>query len=128
LTANPSKSGANKAGRERLPEEEESRPAVALTVVWMLTCTSTAAGLIVVLALRLLMLLLPAARGGAHPLASVAGMLLLVSLTTGVVCLLLTPLAYRVRRDPPPRAITIAAILIGLAPIVTIAIDALRAQ
>jgi hypothetical protein len=32
----------------------------------------------------------------------------------------LTPLAYRVRSTAPPRAIAIAALLIGLAPLVTL--------
>jgi len=78
---------------------------------------STAVGCFVVLALRLLMLAIPIAAGRVHPLGQAAGVLLFVAITTGVLCLALTPLVYRVRIDPPPRPVTIAAIAIGLAPI-----------
>jgi len=37
-----------------------------------------------------------------------------------VLCLGLTPLVYRVRRTRPPRAVTVGAVLIGAAPIVTL--------
>jgi hypothetical protein len=99
-------------------DEGESRSAVALTVVWMLTCMSTAVGCFVVLALRLLMLALPVAAGRVHPLNQAAGVLLFVAITTGVLCLALTLLIYRVRAVPPPRPITIGAVAIGIAPIV----------
>ena len=104
--------------RQRQPDERESRGAVALTVAWMLTCMSTAAGLLVVLALRLLMIAFPMAAGGVHPLERVAGVLLAVALITGICCVVLTPLVYRVRQTPPPREITVGAVLIGVAPIV----------
>src|SRR5438105_4791436 len=99
-------------------DEDEPRSAVAVTVVWMLTCMSTAVGCFVVLALRLLILALPVAAGPVHPLSQAADVLLFVAITTGVMCLALTPLIYRVRTIPPPRPVTIAAIAIGLAPIV----------
>ena len=108
--------------RERQPDEQESRGAVALTVAWMLTCMSTAAGLMVVLALQLLMLAFPVAAGGFHPLGRVAGVLLAVALITGVCCVALTPLVYRVRQTPPPREITVGAVLIGIAPIVLLVV------
>jgi len=40
-----------------------------------------------------------------------------LALVTGLLCLAFTVLAYRVRQVAPPGAITIAAVLIGLAPI-----------
>jgi hypothetical protein len=104
------------------PDAGETRAAVALTVVWMLTCMSTAAAMLMVLIFRLLVIGFPVAAGGRHPLAAVAGVLLFVALMTGVLCLALTPLVYRVRRTRPPRAITIGAVLIGAAPIVTMII------
>ena len=103
--------------REQQPDANESRGAVAVTVAWMLSCMSTAAGMLTVLSLRLLMLAFPVAEGGDHPLGRIAGVLLFVALATGVVCLGFTPLAYRVRKAPPPRAITVGALLIGIAPI-----------
>jgi hypothetical protein len=107
---------------ERLPDQHESRAAVALTVAWMLTCMSTAAGMFVVLALRLLMIAFPVAQGGVHPLGRISGVLLFVALATGVLCLLLTPLVHRVRAAAPPRAITVGAVLIGFAPLVLLAV------
>jgi hypothetical protein len=103
----------------RQPDAGETRAAVATTVVWMLTCLSTAAAMLMVLAFRLLIIEFPVAAGQRHPLAAVAGVLLLVALLTGVLCLGLTPLVYRVRRTRPPVAITAAAVLIGAAPMVT---------
>jgi hypothetical protein len=108
--------------REPQPDANESRPAVALTVAWMLSCMSTAVGILTVLALRLLMLAFPVAAGADHPLGRVAGILLFVALITGVVCLAFTPLVYRVRTAPPPSPITCGAVLIGLAPIVLLVI------
>src|SRR5262245_13540093 len=102
--------------REPQPDENESRGAVALTVAWMLTCLSTTAGMLVVVALRLLMLAFPVAAGGVHPLARIAGVFLFIALMTGILCLGFTPLVYRLRQQPPPRAITIGAVLIGLSP------------
>src|SRR5687768_1646160 len=107
---------------ERLPDEDESRAAVALTVAWMLTCMSTAMGMVVVLALRLLMIAFPVPVGGIHPLARIAGVLLFVVLATGAACLLLTPLVHRVRATAPPRAITVGAVLIGAAPLVLLVV------
>jgi hypothetical protein len=112
--------------RPPVPDANESRAAVATTVGWMLTVMSTLAGLFVAAAIGGLVLLAPAPAGQEHPLAALAGLMLLVSAATGVVSLALTVLAYRVRLTPPPRAITIAAVLIGLAPLVTIAVFAIR--
>jgi hypothetical protein len=106
-------------------EAAETRAAVAVTVAWMLTCTSTAVAMVVIAALGLLSLIVPFAGQQKHPLLVVAGMLLMVALATGALCLGLTPLAYRVRRAAPPRAIAIAAVLIGLTPLVTLIVLAL---
>jgi hypothetical protein len=103
---------------QRQFDEDESRSAVALTVVWMLTCMSTAAGTFLVLGLRLLMLAFPVTEGRLHPLNQASGVLLFVAIATGVLCMGLTPLVYRARITAPPRPVTMAAIAIGLAPIV----------
>jgi uncharacterized membrane protein YidH (DUF202 family) len=103
--------------RERQPDEHESRAAVAVTVAWMLTCMSTVVGSFTVLALQFLMLAFPVAERQVHPLGRVAGVLLFVAMTTGALCVALTPLTYRVRAIPPPRPVTVGAIAIGLAPI-----------
>lgn len=106
------------------PDAGESRAAVALTVAWMLTCMSTIVGLVVVLGLRLLVASFPVAEGGVHPLRQMAAVLLFVTIATGVLCLVFTPLALRVRRTPPPRSITIGAVVIGVLPLVVAAIGA----
>jgi hypothetical protein len=103
---------------------EESRGTVALTVVWMLTCLSTIVGLVVTVVLHLLMAALPAAGSSVHPLKAMAVVILLTAAATGLLCLGLTPLALRVRRTPPPRSITIAAVVVGLLPWLVIAIQA----
>ena len=100
------------------PDEVETRSAVALTVAWMLTCMSTAVGMFVVVAFRLLMLAFPVATGAQHPFGRIASVLLFAALITGLICLALTPLAYRVRATRPPRSVAIGAVLIGLSPIV----------
>lgn len=104
-----------KAAPRTPPDVGESHAAVALTVAWMLTFMSTAAGLGVAFALRLLAATLAA--GNQPPLLTISGVLLMVALLTGILCLLFTGLAFRIRRTPPPRSIAIAAVLVGLAPI-----------
>jgi hypothetical protein len=96
---------------------QESRAAVAITVVWMLACLSTLAGVAVVLGLVGWMRFFPAAAGQRHPLAPVAGTLLMVALVTGVVNLLLLPISQRVRRVPPPRAIVVLSVMSGILPV-----------
>lgn len=51
-----------------------------------------------------------------QPLRSLPGLLLLIALASGLVCLLLTWPALRLRRGPVPRPVTVAALLIGAAP------------
>jgi hypothetical protein len=111
--------------RERQPDERESRAAVALTVAWMLTCMSTAAAMLVVLVLRLLMLAFPVAVDGIHPLHRMADVFLFLAIVTGALCLGLTGLTHRVRQASPPRPITIAAVLIGFAPILMLIVLAI---
>ena len=48
--------------------------------------------------------------------------LLLISVATGVCSLLLVPLVYRLRQVPPPRLVTIWSCVIGVLPLITIAL------
>ena len=50
--------------------------------------------------------------------------LMIVAVLTGLLLLVVTPLAYRVRRSRPPLAITIAALAIGVAPLIAVAVIA----
>lgn len=110
-----------KRGESKL-DEGESRSAVALTVVWMLTCMSTAAAMLVVVAFRLLILAFPVAAGLPHPFTRIASVLLFTAVVTGLLCLALTPLANTLRLRKPPRAITAGAILIGTSPMLLLAV------
>jgi hypothetical protein len=126
LTGKPKpKSNAKRRG-SILPDAGETRGAVALTIAWMLTCMSTAAATLIVVGTRLLLAAVPAAARDAHPLTTIGGVILLVAVTTGGLCLLLTPLVYRARRSSPPQPITVAAILIGVAPLALMVVLALR--
>jgi hypothetical protein len=87
----------------------------------MLSCLATAAGLAVVILLHVLMAAFPVAAGGVHPLMRMAGVMLFAALATGLLCLAFTPLALRVRKTPPPRSITVAAVVIGVLPMVVVA-------
>lgn len=103
-------------------DANESRAAVALTVAWMLTLLSTAAAMVTAACAWGLTLAMPAAPGAPHPLGLLPGLLIFVACATGILCLILTPLIHRVRVSPAPQSISIAAVLIGIAPLVTIAI------
>jgi hypothetical protein len=104
----------------------ESRGAVALTVAWMLLALSTLAAQVVALAVWLF------ARTAGIPgrpnyLMLVPTTLMMVALFTGILVLVLTPLAYRVRRARPPLSITIGAIVIALLPPMIVVLAALTA-
>jgi hypothetical protein len=107
-------------------DADESRAAVALTVAWMLTLLSTTAALAVALLARAVVLIFPVAEGQGHPLGLMPGTLTFVAAATGILCLILTVAANRARKTRAPQAITIAAALIGTAPLVIIAILAVR--
>jgi len=106
------------------PDQNETQAAVAVTIAWMLTCMSTLASLAVALVLRLLAAAFPVPVGGVHPLSRVEAVLMFVAVITGCVCLALAPIANRLRRSRPPRGITIAAIVIGAAPLIALIVFA----
>jgi hypothetical protein len=126
LAAKKSSQRAAKPSAPPAGDEGESRAAVAVTVAWMLTLMSTTVAFALAMAAWGALLAFPAPRGASHTFGFLPNLLLFVSGTTGILCLVLTLVAHRVRATPPPRAITIAAALIGVAPLVTIAILALR--
>ena len=95
----------------------QSRPAEVVTVVWMLATFTTLLALLVALLLRFLLGPLAGTRHD-HPLGMAFGLFLLTALVAGWLSLALAPLAYRMSQTPPPRAVTIAAVAIGLVPTV----------
>jgi hypothetical protein len=59
---------------------------------------------------------------GVPPVAKILpAWFLFCAVLTGLLCLLLTPLVYRLRRVKPPRSITITALAIGVAPLIIMA-------
>ena len=49
-----------------------------------------------------------------------------IGLVSGLITLALTPIVYRLRKTPPPEAITVVAVLVGLAPPATLFVQWLR--
>ena len=54
------------------------------------------------------------------------GLMLLIAVVTGFICLLLTPLVYRFRRTPPPAAIQYVAVTASVLPILVVIMMLLR--
>ena len=99
----------------------EDRGSVALTVAWMLTFLMTSLAQAVALVFQLVLWGYPPPPREVHPLGFMPGLFLMVAIVTGLMCLVLMPVVYRVRRDPPPRPIAIAAVIVSLLPLATMA-------
>jgi hypothetical protein len=110
------------------PDAGESRAAVAVTVAWMLLTLSCLAAQVVALVMWLLARSAGIPTGQPNALYLVAATLLFVAMLTGFLVLGLTPLAYRVRQGRPPLGITILAVVIGAAPLITLAVAAIVAR
>ncbi len=107
---------------EPSPDAHESRGAVVVTVVWMLLALSCLAAQVVALATWLVARAAGIPAGRPNALLLIPSTLMIVALLTGVLLLLMTPLAYRVRKSRPPLAITIAALAVAVAPLITVAV------
>jgi len=105
----------------RIRSEGEDRASVALTVAWMLAALATLIATAVVLFGEFLLWQFPPQSDDAQPFAFVPDLFLLVATATGMLCLVLTPVVYRVRQDPPPRSIAALAVVAGLLPLAIIA-------
>jgi hypothetical protein len=110
------------------PDAGESRAAVAVTVAWMLLTLSCLAAQVVALVMWLLARSAGIPAGRPNALYLVAATLVFVAMLTGLFVLGLTPVAYRVRKGRPPLGITVLAVVIGAAPLVTLAVAALAAR
>ena len=108
-----------------LPDAHESRGAVAVTVVWMLLALSCLAAQLVALATWLVARAAGIPAGQPNALLLVPTTLMMVALLSGVLLIVVTPLAYRVRKSRPPTAITVVALMIAIAPIITVAVLAM---
>jgi hypothetical protein len=105
---------------------EESRGSVAVTVSWMLTMLATAGGMVVAVICFFLSRSLQLSPQQADLFGLLAGVMTVVAAVTGLLCLVLTVVVYRVRRDRPPISITIAAVFVSSLPLATMLLLAMR--
>jgi hypothetical protein len=98
----------------------ENRSGEAVTVAWTLSFLATAGSDILALVLWLLGRLWPgAAVEQAGPWLMLPLLALFVAAVSGLVCLVLTPIVYRLRQVPPPRAVTVFALVVSGIPLGT---------
>lgn len=100
----------------------EDRTTVALTVAWMLALLCSLSAELASLTVLVVARPVPPVEGRPQLAAALAGGLLLAALVTGAACLLLTPIVWRLRKSKPPLAVGMAAVLVGLAPMITLVI------
>ena len=125
--ARKNKNKASKSKPKPAPSiPDDQRPAVAVTVAWMLTTICSAAAQLLALVMWLVARSAGIPVGQPNALAVIPGVMLMVAVFTGILALILTPITLRTRRSPPPRTITIAAVVIGVLPLLIIAAISLR--
>ncbi|MEX2174894.1 MAG: hypothetical protein WD872_11070 [Pirellulaceae bacterium] len=127
----PSKTSSSKTKSRRLAsaadptDAHESRGAVALTVAWMLLTLSCLAAQLVALTMWLIARSVGVPANRPNALLLIPSTLMIVATLTGIAVLALTGLIYRVRRARPPLPVTVAALLIALAPLAIVGVLAL---
>ena len=87
-------------------------------MAWMLAMLATLVAEVFGIAARALLMFV----GSSEWVRVFSVTLLLVALLSGLTTLGLTPIAIRVRRSAPPRAIVVTAVIIGWMPLVTLAL------
>lgn len=98
---------------------KESRPAEMFTVAWMLSVMTA-------LLCEVASVLIGLVRDDRGLAATFSGYLMFAALIVGVISLLLLPAVFKLRRVPPPRGITVFAVVVGAAPIVLLLLAQLR--
>lgn len=99
---------------------QESRAADAVTVFWMLTMMATLGAEVVSLVSYALIAQADDPTTLPLTLRMLPGLLQMTALVTGVLCLLLTPVAYKLRRVPPPGGVVVIAVAVGAFPLITL--------
>ena len=92
----------------------ESPTAIAVTVGWMLSILSTFVGQLVVLTgtmVECLNLL-------SEKATMLLNMLAATTIVTGLVAMLVTPVALKLRKVPPPRSVLVVAMVMGVLPLI----------
>ncbi len=111
-----------KGEKPRSGEPVETQSTEALTVAWAL-CVVTALLCDVGAALTWWY---AAAQPKATQIATLSGLLLFAAAVVGLVTLVLLPVVYRLRRQPPPVGFTVFAVAVSLAPLAALLFLALR--
>jgi hypothetical protein len=106
--------------------EQESRGSVAITVSWMLTMLATAGAVVLALLFYFFARSQQLEPQSARLFSILSVSMLIVGGITGLLCLGLTLAVYRVRRDPPPISITVAAVFVSSLPLATMLLLAMR--
>jgi hypothetical protein len=99
--------------------DAESRPSVAVTVSWMLSLLVTLAAEVIAIPATIISQVNPQPPAAGLSTHQVAELFLFLSLVSGMVCVGMVPLVYRVRAIPPPPVIVLAALVAGAVPPVT---------
>lgn len=115
--------GGKKQGRALQPATEfppEDRAAEAVTIGWTLcTLFTMCAELVGLIAKVAISSAVGESQLGWHMLV---GITLVLGLASGTLGLVLTPLVYRLRRTPPPAAVTALAVIVGSTPLLLAAL------
>lgn len=101
------------------PTDGETRQSVAVTVAWMLTLLVTVAADVIAVPATIISKANPQPPREGVSTAHIADLFLFLALVTGLVCVGLVPLVYRVRTIPPPPAIVVAALVAAVIPPIT---------
>jgi hypothetical protein len=114
----------NKRRPKRSPDEmpAETQAADVLTIGWMLIVLTTLICQIGALAMRWLAVGNPKLQ----QLDAFGMMLFFAATMMGVLALVLIPVLYKIRVMPPPRAIVAFAVVVAIAPWITLLVQWLR--
>jgi hypothetical protein len=116
-----SKRKAKKSGRDSLDADKfpkETRAAEVVTVAWMMAALSASLGTVLATAAYGWLLFTVELGKIDAKMVGIPFLFFFIAAITGVICLLLTPLALKLRRAPPPLAVTLFAVFFGVAPLI----------
>ncbi len=110
----------NQRSANELPNETQA--ADALTIGWMLAVLTTLICQIGALAMRWIAIGNPKLAG----LNNFSGTLFFAAMVIGVVSLLLIPVLHKIRIVSPPSTIVVFAVVVAIAPWITLLVQSLR--
>lgn len=104
-------------------ESNESSAAEALTVAWMLSVMTTLACEVGAVLLHWYFSRTEEVKSTAAE--ALTTLLQFAALIIGLVALVLVPIVYRLRREPPPMPVTAFAVIVGAAPLAVMLVQSL---